>query len=48
MTITKKSLELFKNSGYRTIHLISNLYLIRNYSVKARKFSLYGLVLVRG
>ena len=47
MVINKKSLERFKNSGYRVVHLIGNLYLIRNYSIKAKKFSLYGLVLVK-
>ena len=47
MVITKKSLERFQNSGYRTIHLFSNLYLIRNYSIKAKKFSLYGFVWVK-
>lgn len=47
MVINEKSLERFKNSGYRTIHLLGPLYLIRNYSVNAKRVSLYGLVWVK-
>lgn len=40
----KKRLEL---SGYKFIHLFGNVYLVRNYSTKAREFSLYGIAVVK-
>lgn len=47
MKTTTSGLERLKRHGYRCIHLFGNVYLVRNYSVTARKFSLYGLVFVQ-
>ena len=40
----KKRLEY---SGYRFVRLFGNVYLVRNYSTEARKFSLYGIAVLR-
>lgn len=40
----KATLEYF---GYRFIHLFRNVYLVRNYSTKARKLSLYGIAVLQ-
>jgi hypothetical protein len=40
----KERLELY---GYRFIRLFRNVYLVRNYSKNARKFSLYGIAVLR-
>lgn len=47
MKTTPSGLERLNRHGYRCIHLFGRVYLVRNYSVNARKFSLYGLVVVR-
>lgn len=47
MKTTPSGLECLKRHGYRCIHLLGNVYLVRNYSVNAQRFSLYGLVIVR-
>ena len=47
MKTTKSGLERLKRYGYRCIHLFGNVYLVRNYSVNAKQFSLYGLLVVR-
>lgn len=47
MKTTLSGLERLHRHGYRCIHLFGNVYLVRNYSVNARRFSLYGLVAVR-
>ena len=40
----KKRLEL---CGYRFIRLFRNVYLVRNYSLYAKKISLYGIAVIR-
>lgn len=40
--------ERLERAGYRTIHLFGDVYLVRNYSVKARRFSLYGIEILKG
>lgn len=47
MTTTLSGLERLKRHGYKCIHLFGNVYLVRNYSINARRFSLYGIVVVR-
>ena len=47
MKTTPSGLERLKRNGYRCFHLFGNVYLVRNYSVNAQLFSLYGLVVVR-
>ena len=44
-TLTQK--ERLEYCGYRFIHLFRSLYLVRNYSTKAKRFSLYGFAVVR-
>ena len=36
-------IKRFRDNGYTTIHLFGNWYLVRNYSVNYKKFSLWGL-----
>ena len=43
-TVVRETLDRWDRYGYTVIHLFGNWYLVRNYSVHARKFSLYGLV----
>jgi hypothetical protein len=46
-TLSQK--ERLEYNGYRFIHLFRNVYLVRNYSTRAREVSLYGIaVLKRG
>lgn len=40
----KQRLEI---NGYKFIHLFRNVYLVRNYSTGAKKFSLYGVAVLR-
>lgn len=39
--------ERLQLCGYRFIRLFRNVYLVRNYSTAARKFSLYGIAILR-
>lgn len=47
MKTTPSGLERLKRHGFKCIHLFRNVYLMRNYSISARHFSLYGIVVVR-
>lgn len=44
-TFTQK--EQLERYGYRFKHLFGNVYLVRNYSTEARRFSLYGFAVLR-
>ena len=46
MTKTKRIWRL-KNGGYNPMHLFKNYYLVRNYSKKYKKFSLYGIMKIK-
>ena len=44
-TMTQK--ERLEYHGYRFIRIFGRLYLVRNYSTRAKRFSLYGFAYLR-
>ena len=40
----KQRLEMY---GYRFVRLFRNVFLVRNYSINAREFSLYGIAVLQ-
>lgn len=44
---TMSQKERLEYHGYRFIRLFRNVYIVRNYSTAARRFSLYGIAVVR-
>lgn len=46
MTAQERVVRLRKY-GYNPIHIIGPLYLVRNYSRRAKKLSLYGLMIIK-
>ena len=47
ISVTKETLALYDRCGYKTIHLLGSLYLVRRYSTKYTKFSVYDLAIVK-
>lgn len=43
----KERVQRLKDSGYNPIHLVRNIYLVRNLSRNYKKFSFYGLMLIK-
>ena len=39
--------ERLERYGYRFVHIFKNVYLVRNYSIYAKEFSLYGIAILR-
>jgi hypothetical protein len=46
MTAEERVLRLAEH-GYNPIHIIGPLYLVRNYSCRAQKWSLYGFMIIK-
>lgn len=44
---TQAQRDRHERHGYKWVHLFGRLHLVRNYSVNARKFSLYGLAILK-
>ena len=43
----KARINRLKENGYNPIHLVKNFYLVRNYSKKYKKYSLYGIMYIK-
>lgn len=43
----KERVQRLKDSGYNPIHLVGNIYLVRNLSRNYKNFSFYGLMLIK-
>ena len=46
MTVEERVLRL-ADHGYNPIHIFGPLYLVRNYSWRVRKWSLYGFMIMK-
>lgn len=46
-SVVNKRVQRLKEHGYNPIHIIGDLYLVRNFSRRAKSFSLYGFMLLR-
>lgn len=46
-THTQAQKERFERHGYKWIRLFGRVYLVRNYSVRAKKFSLYSFAILQ-
>lgn len=47
MMVNRVRINRLKENGYNPIHLFKNFYLVRNYSKKYKKYSLYGIMYIK-
>ena len=47
MMVNRVRINRLKENGYNPNHLFNNFYLVRKYSKKYKKYSLYGIMYIK-